>query len=160
MRILLILILLMPATLSNELFTLSIVGKRFVESSVKPLAKRELKCLVDNAFYEARGEGMVGMLLVTKVVSNRAKQSKESYCTTIYKRNQFSWTLMRDLRKIPDKNRKEIEYLVTMVHYGVIDHILPKHLSSALFYHADHVRPSWSKTYKKLGKWKNHVFYK
>jgi spore germination cell wall hydrolase CwlJ-like protein len=154
-----ILMLMMPITISNEIFTLSFVGKQIAKSHENPLSKRELKCLVDNAFHEARGEGMVGMVLVTKVVLNRSKKTKENYCSTIYKKNQFSWTLMKNLKKIPNTTRKEIEYLVLTVHHGLADHLVPTHLSNALFYHADYVRPSWSKVYKKLGVWGNHVFY-
>ena len=59
------------------------------------LPKSELKCLVDNAFYEARGEGMIGIFLVTQVVVNRSNKTNESYCKTIYKHRQFSWTTMK-----------------------------------------------------------------
>ncbi len=156
MRILLFFVLLIPLKISHDVLTLSSIKEKLSESRV---SKSELKCLVDNAFYEARGEGHVGMLLVTQVVLNRAKQSNETYCQTIYKKNQFSWTVMKRLRSIPIETRKEIEVLVLNVHYGLANHVIPSHLSHALFYHATYVRPSWFKTRKKLGYWGNHVFY-
>jgi spore germination cell wall hydrolase CwlJ-like protein len=156
MRFLLFFILLIPIKISHDVLTLSTITEKLKVSSIP---KSELKCLVDNAFYEARGEGHVGMLLVTQVVFNRAKQSNESYCQTIYKKNQFSWTVMKGLRKIPTETRKEIESLVLNVHYGLVEYVLPSHLSHALFYHANYVNPTWFKTRKKLGYWGNHVFY-
>lgn len=156
MRFLLFFILLIPMKLSHDVFTLSTLSQRLVTTN---LPKSELKCLVDNAYYEAGGEGHVGILLVTQVVLNRAKQSNESYCATIYKRNQFSWTVMKRLKRIPDKARKEIEFLMLAAHSDLIDHLVPAHLKHAMFYHANYVNPTWFKTRKKLGYWRNHVFY-
>ena len=162
MRFLLIFILLMPLKISHDSLILGLMNeksKMVARPSFTNLPKSELKCLIDNAFYEARGEGHVGMLLVTQVVLNRAKQSNENYCTVIYKKYQFSWTAMKRLKKIPAETNREIERLVTMVHYGLVDHLIPNHLKSALFYHATYVKPYWSKKFDKLGYWGNHVFY-
>jgi spore germination cell wall hydrolase CwlJ-like protein len=159
MRILLVLMLLIPASLTHDILITENMKKNLLVANLKPIPKHELKCLVDNAFYEARGEGEIGMLLVTKVVLNRARQNKESYCSTIYKRNQFSWTLMKNLKRIPNDTRKSLEYLVLNVHYDLVDHLVPEHLTNALFYHAGFVKPSWAKNQKKLGTWGNHIFY-
>ena len=45
-------------------------------------------CLAVNMFYEARGEGLHGMLLVGWVTLNRGG----SVCETVYAKKQFSWT--------------------------------------------------------------------
>ena len=123
------------------------------------LPKNELKCLVDNAFYEAHGEGMIGIFLVTQVVVNRSNKTNESYCKIIYKHKQFSWTTMKSLRLVPSNVRKELEYLVLMVHSGAAKALIPMHLIDSMFYHANYVKPKWFKTRKKLGVWKTHIFY-
>jgi spore germination cell wall hydrolase CwlJ-like protein len=152
MQILLFLILLVPSSLLNDS---SILINKFS----KNLNKVELKCLVDNAFYEAGNQGDIGMLLVTNVVFNRAKLTNESHCNTIYKKKQFSWTTSKKLVKIPYNIRIEIENLVLGFSGGALDHKIPKHLKHALFYHADYVDPKWFKTRKHLGIWGNHIFY-
>lgn len=135
------------------------VSQKEMQTLSKNLPKTELKCLVDNAFYEARGEGMVGIFLVTQVVINRSNKTKESYCKTIYKHKQFSWTVMKNLKLIPSSVVKELEYLVLLVHTGAAKSLIPLHLADSMFYHAAYVKPKWFKTRKKLGVWKNHIFY-
>lgn len=53
----------------------------------------EVKCLADNLYYEARGEGVAGMTAVALVASNRVSHSKypSTYCAVVYQPWQFSW---------------------------------------------------------------------
>ena len=143
MKILLYLCLLLPS---------------FVFASEQTLSTKQLKCLVDNAYYEAYGEGKVGVLLVTQVVFNRSSLNNETHCQTIYKKKQFSWTEMRNIKKVPLEARKELEKLIIAFHKGRLNY-LPSNLKNALFYHANYVKPDWFKTRTKIGVWKNHIFY-
>ena len=147
--------LLIPSFISTQFVdrTLQVVKARV------QLQKSELKCLVDNAYYEARGEGVVGMLLVTKVVINRAVASKTSYCSVVYKRKQFSWTENTYLRTISKKDRDAIEVLILDLVNGDLNHVIPKQLLNAVFYHNTSVQPYWTTSVKRLGSWNNHVFY-
>lgn len=143
MKILLYLVFLLPMSLF---------------ASEQALPNKQLTCLVDNAYYEAYSEGKIGVLLVTQVVLNRARTYDESYCQTIYKKGQFSWTATRKLKKIPLEKRKELEILITKFYKGKLNY-LPKNLKDAMFYHANYVNPPWFKTRVKIGVWKNHIFY-
>ena len=64
-----------------------------------------------------------------------------------------------NLRLIPSNVKKELEYLVLLVHSGAAKAAMPAHLLDSMFYHAKYVNPKWFKTRKKLGVWKTHIFY-
>jgi spore germination cell wall hydrolase CwlJ-like protein len=58
-----------------------------------PVAK-ELRCLAQNIYFEARGEANVGQLAVALVTMNRVKSKRypNSVCRVVWQRRQFSWT--------------------------------------------------------------------
>lgn len=61
---------------------------------VPEIDKKELKCLTDNVYHEARGEGTEGMLAVARVTVNRkdSKRYPKTVCKVVYQPHQFSWT--------------------------------------------------------------------
>ena len=128
-----------------------------VQKPNKPvIAAKQLKCLVRNAYYEAGNQGTVGRLLVTQVVINRAKANKESFCKTIYKPKQFSWTLFR-VKPIPksEYNRTENEILRLLKR----EISVPFAFRHATHYHEKSIRPYWAKAEIRIGKYKDHIFY-
>lgn len=151
------------------LFILSfvIVNKQYsnfiVASSIKSdrskttIGTKDLDCLVRNAYHEARGEGKLGMILVTNVVINRAKKAKTTYCSIVFKANQFSWTLNKN-KKVPKKHYRKIEKLVLALCSNEIN--VPSKFKEATHFHTTSVSPEWSQSFKKLGSFNNHVFYK
>lgn len=60
----------------------------------KQTEERELRCLAQNVYFEARGEPTVGQLAVAMVTMNRvhAKQYPDTVCKVVWQRRQFSWT--------------------------------------------------------------------
>ena len=123
---------------------------------LKHLSKKELECLVNNAYHEAYGEGSIGMLLVTQVVFNRVKKSSKSACQVIYANNQFSWTDKKH-KKISKQTFKELEYLVLSLYYN--SNKVPSKFRNAMYFHNTSVKPTWSRKFVKLGNHRNHVFY-
>lgn len=117
----------------------------------------ELECLVKNAFHEANTEGEIGILLVTHVVINRARTKNKTYCETVYKYKQFSWTLFKE-KQISDDNKIKIRNIILAYYYGFTK--VPVQFQDASYYHTKKIRPYWSKSYECLGSWKNHIFYK
>ncbi len=106
---------------------------------------KELKCLVDNIYHEARGESLRGQVAVAKVTLNRAKDS--SICTEVYKYKQFSWTFKKVEQVVPDYT----SYIAA--------HLALKSNFPATHYHAISVKPVWAKSLNKLITIENHVFY-
>lgn len=123
--------------------------------SILILPDRQLTCLAKNVYYEARGEDIVGKLLVTQVVYNRV--TNNDFCKVIYKSKQFSWTIKKQ-KSINKNDLLELRSLVIAFHNNFYE--LPDHLRQATHYHSIQVKPYWSKKLKYLGTWKSHRFYK
>ena len=133
-------LLMTPATLSFTLLPVSV------------LTSKELKCLTDNVYHEARGETFKGMILVARTTLNRAKHPKfpRKVCDVVYQPYQFSWTLNK--QKITDReswNRAANAVFAALTHQ-----------SPALYFHATYVQPTWAKHKQRLEKEGNHIFYK
>jgi spore germination cell wall hydrolase CwlJ-like protein len=116
----------------------------------------DLDCLIKNAYHEAFGEGPLGMAVVTQVVINRAQKTRESLCETVFKYKQFSWTLGRE-KTLSQDSYERTKSTVLAVYYGFME--IPSHLKNATHFHTLQVKPYWSKSLKRLGVLKNHVFY-
>ncbi len=56
--------------------------------------KKQLYCLSQNIYFEARGESTAGQLAVAMVTMNRvdSKRFPSSICKVVWQRKQFSWT--------------------------------------------------------------------
>lgn len=125
--------------------------------------KSEIDCLALNIYREAGIEKDAGKFAVALVTMNRVKA--RGFPTTVckvvsHKTNgtcQFSWKCMHSLPKIDwdiYTYSRNIAIQVFLNH-DIIDDIT----GGALFYHADYVRPRWSKleVTTKIGR---HIFYK
>jgi len=145
--------------------------KRIYYSSLSKDARRQVECLAQNIYYEARAESEEGQLAVALVTLNRVSSHlyPEDICHVVRekigKTCQFTWWCDTDLKNKAVKysyNIREKEVynemrkiaLFAYVNYDVIDDIT----EGALFYHANYVNPKWRKTRTaKIGK---HIFYK
>ena len=59
-----------------------------------PASKKELRCLTQNVYFEARGESADGQLAVALVTMHRVKSRRypNTICNVVWQRRQFSWT--------------------------------------------------------------------
>ena len=137
------------------LFTLNTVHVAAMPAFVS-ITKKQLTCLVDNAYHEAMAEGKLGRLLVTQVVLNRAKLKEESYCSIVYAYKQFSWTLAKR-KSIKPELRKKLEYEVLELLHNMVK--IPEDFKAATHFHTISVKPDWSKKIAYAGTHKNHRFY-
>lgn len=145
------------------------------EDDVNPLETQTLDSLVDaerlelsrTAAGEGRNQGLDGMRLIMQTIKNRAADKKWPGTIQEVTRQpkQFSaWN--KD-----DSNRPYMESLNLdsndsqfLQAYEIAEEDLPEHLikfKDADHYHTDKVSPSWSKSPKirKLGQYKDHIFY-
>ena len=121
-----------------------------VSPAYPKLRPAQMKCLVDNVYYEARGEPIKGQMLVARVTLNRAKEEfNGDICKAVYAPYQFSWT--KGYKKKPDK----VVYAnVAKAAYAALWYDKPVY-----YFHAKHIKPSWSKNKIVIAKVGNHVFY-
>ncbi len=133
------------------------------------VSKDELVCMALNDYWEARSETMAGRIAVAQVVMNRAMDSRfPSNICEVVKQNffqgalnkcQFSW-FCDDRADTPyeaDAWRTSLKIAAAMLQK---DSSIPDPTGGALWYHADHVRPSWTNDYETTTIIGSHVFYR
>jgi spore germination cell wall hydrolase CwlJ-like protein len=130
-----------------------------------PIPKNDLQCMAENIFYESATESYAGKLAVGHVVLNRVRSQgyPNTVCGVIYDGSQygacqFSW--------ICDQNRRSIDKSSKFWHesYKAAVTILSNKdtvdfTSGATSYHADYVKPDWSRTLQFVAKIDRHLFY-
>ena len=141
--------------------TIAQTDKSVLELDKKPILynTKDLKCLAQNIFFEAGTESMLGKIAVGQVTVNRVKIGHwgETVCEVVNSKNQFSWTNKDDLYMDRDsKNYKESFLAAKKV---LQERKRLRILRSALFYHADYVRPNWADKNQKVIKIEKHIFY-
>jgi spore germination cell wall hydrolase CwlJ-like protein len=141
--------------------TIAKSNKDFLELDRKPILynSRDLKCLAQNIFFEAGTESMLGKIAVGQVTVNRVKIGHwgETICEVVNAKNQFSWTNKDDLSI--DKTSKNYKESFLAAKKVLQERKRLRILRSALFYHADYVRPNWVDRNQKIGQIGTHVFY-
>jgi len=139
---------------------------------VPPEDRKQIQCLADNIFFEARGEEKQGQVAVAMVTMNRVKSGDypEDVCGVVQQKVaatcQFSWwcdiTLKtKALRRQHLADNRELYNKVYAValevyfNYGKMRDVT----KGAKFYHADYVSPGWKKSERtvKIGQ---HIFYR
>ena len=140
-------------------------SKGALDSLRMPKMYRELKCLSEALYFEARGEQIEGQIAVADVIINRKNSSRfpSTICGVVsegsHKRHacQFSYNCDGKLELIYDKKTyRRIVKLSSMILNGAFSDIT----NGATFFHASEVSPSWSKKFKKTRKIGRHIFYK
>ena len=140
-------------------------SKKALDSLRMPNMNRELKCLSEALYFEARGEQIEGQIAVADVIINRknSNQFPSTICGVVsegsHKRHacQFSYNCDGKLELIYDKKTyRRIVKLSSMILNGAFSDVT----NGAIFFHASEVSPSWSKKFKKTRKIGRHIFYK
>lgn len=120
-------------------------------------SEKDVQCLAQNIYFEARGEPIQGKIAVAQVTINRANhltQFDKTICGVVYAHKQFSWTEHNN--KIKDwKQWREAKYLAKSIISGQIK--LPKF--AALYFHNLTIQPRWVKKHRYLATIGNHIFY-
>ena len=141
--------------------TIAQTNKDMLELDRKPILynSRDLKCMAQNIFFEAGTESMLGKIAVGQVTVNRVKIGHwgETVCEVVNFKNQFSWTNRDDISI--DKDSRNYKDSVSAAKKVLQEHTRLRILRSALFYHADYVRPNWADKNQKIVKIEKHIFY-
>src|SRR4051812_43989919 len=62
-----------------------------VEKYTRPVNPKELRCMIQNIYFEARNQSIEGMWAVAEVVRNRMHLEDKTACQVIHEFKQFSW---------------------------------------------------------------------
>ncbi len=127
---------------------------------------REGRCLAEAVYFEARGETEEGQAAVAQVVLNRVKSGlyPASVCGVVYQNRhrymgcQFSFACEGRSLRVADQGSWAT---ATRVARSVIDgRTYLAEVGGATHYHADYVRPRWSRRLTRMDVIGRHVFYK
>jgi N-acetylmuramoyl-L-alanine amidase len=123
--------------------------------------ERQIEVLALNMYHEARGEGPDGMQMVGEVTLTRVEHEAfpNSICAVVYQRRQFSWTHMRKNHTPNDEElwNVALEMAENLIN-GEIDYF-DNGATHFLNPNAVKSMPRWARTFDKVGRVGNHVFY-
>lgn len=143
-------------------------GDDSARQAAAQIRARELRCLAENIYYEARGEPLDGQYAVAEVTLNRVRSPRyaDTICEVVYdtrwdpirrrRVGHFSWTELED-RDEPWGPAWEQATAVAMAVYN--ESHMPL-VPNALHYHAVGVHPYWARSMHSVAKIGNHVFYR
>ena len=128
---------------------------------VEPLDSKSLKCLIENIYYEARGEKVEGWAAVATVTLNRvtSKSWPNTVCEVVYQPYQFSWTIGVNRKHLkitePHKYTQIANYVLQINADGFVE----SPVKYADHYHTQKVQPSWNKNMQRENVVQNHIFF-
>jgi len=129
---------------------------------------RDLQCLTQNIYHEARGEPDAGKVAVAWVTMNRVRSQRypNTICEVVFEKRwdvirhryvgAFSWTELELKKTVQAKDWQKAWDTAETVYHGR----QPLELEGVLFYHATHIKPSWARTMTPVKKIGHHIFYK
>lgn len=133
---------------------------------VGPNVQKDINCLAENVYYEARGESEAGKKAVAEVTTNRvtAPGFPTTVCGVVHEKAghscQFSWVCQRHRQPI-DKNDQtwveSKEVAIDVLLFNDKPGIMKQ--KTALYYHADYVKPGWARHMKFIKRIGGHLFY-
>lgn len=126
---------------------------------------REQRCLAEAVYFEARSEPEEGQAAVAQVVLNRVKSGlyPTNVCGVVYQNRhrymgcQFSFACEgKSLRITDDTSWQSASRIAKAVIEG---RTYLSDVGGATHYHADYVKPGWSRRLKKMDVIGRHIFY-
>ena len=135
---------------------------------VRDSGRAELNCLALNVYYESRGEPIEGQYAVAEVTMNRVADLRypNTICEAVYQQKwdylrkryvgAFSWTELDDNATPHGDAWARAVNVAELTFSGRRDNVL----DGAVHYHADYIRPSWSRGKKPVARIGQHLFYK
>jgi spore germination cell wall hydrolase CwlJ-like protein len=120
---------------------------------------REMECLANAVYFEARSEPIEGQLAVAEVVLNRASSGRypTDLCAVITQKAQFSF-IRRG--RFPSADRGSEAWKKAVAIASIARQKLAGNLpSSVLWYHATYVSPKWGKRLTRQTQIGLHIFY-
>lgn len=122
---------------------------------------KQIHCLAENIYFEARGESRLGRMAVAWVTLNRVNDPNfpNTICEVVWEDGQFSWTHDGKSDKPSDPTAWMDAQITAWLVYNTQDQQFDP-TDGATMFHANYVKPKWRKEYEQTSRIDNHVFYK
>jgi spore germination cell wall hydrolase CwlJ-like protein len=140
--------------------------RSYLESVSAPKQSKQLRCLAEALYFEARGETVKGQFAVAEVILNRVDHRRypDSICEVINQGTgrkfacQFTYTCDGRAETIHEpKAYTRVSKVAHLLMSGKVSRSLTK---GATHYHTTAVKPKWSRSFPKTAKIGSHIFYK
>ena len=127
-------------------------------SQVQKLSNKQIECLIKNAYFESRNQGVKGMQAVTWVVLNRTKHPAypSTPCSVIAQPKQFSWYGNKPIQVKEKDAYTQAERVVE----GVLSGKLKDNTNSSTHFHSARIKPKWASRLSYTTTIGSHCFYK
>lgn len=119
---------------------------------------KDISCLADAIYHEARGEPQEGQIAVGYTVINRMQSGDypSTACGVVYQPRQYD-----GMRKQPFPKKDRMDYvkirkLATLIYVGMLE----DPTKGAIYFHEVSVKPRWSKKVRVACILGSHIFYK
>jgi hypothetical protein len=126
-------------------------------------ASRDLQCLTEAVYWEARGEGAAGMAAVAQVVLNRVRHPAfpKTVCGVVYQGVaegdcQFSFACEAHSSPSEDDSWRRARQIASRALSG---HVMSA-VGQATNFHAVSVTPGWMTSLQKVAQIGSHIFYR
>ena len=120
------------------------------------ISQRDLQCLAEALYFEARGEGAQGQRAVAEVILNRVDHPRfpKTVCGVVNQRGQFTYNKNARIREKGSFARVQQVALAALS--GA-----PRTLTDgATYFHTGRVSPSWTRRFERTTRIGSHVFYR
>jgi len=120
----------------------------------------QMRCLAGAIYFESRGEPLYGQLAVAETVINRSDDARwpASYCGVVLQRAQFSFVRNGRMPRVNTNSAAwtRAKAIARIAHNDMWESAA----KDAVYFHADYVRPRWSRSKTRLTQIDTHIFYR
>ena len=131
--------------------------------------KKQIECLAENIYFEAKSEPREGQVAVAMVTMNRlnAGEFGNSVCGVVQQKTkstyQFSWWCDKKLQSQAVNNKYDEQLYIRVREVATLVYVnydnMKDNTQGSLYYHADYVNPRW-KNLEHTVTIGRHIFYK
>ena len=130
-----------------------------------PKSDKQMSCLAEALYFEARGEPIKGQLAVGEVILNRVEDRRypSSICKVVNQGTgrrfacQFTYTCDGKLETVHERKPYEMALKIAKILMTTHDGKLTR---GSTHYHSNYVNPKWSKKFERVAKFGRHIFYR
>ncbi len=130
-----------------------------------PKSDKQMSCLAEALYFEARGEPIEGQLAVGEVILNRVEDTRypSSICKVVNQGTgrrfacQFTYTCDGKLETVHERKPYEMALKIAKILMTTHDRKLTR---GSTHYHSNYVNPKWSKNFERVAKFGRHIFYR
>jgi spore germination cell wall hydrolase CwlJ-like protein len=157
----------------TTLFILSFILSVFYTYTISAQTSldKNVDCLAEAIYFEARSENFMAQLAVGNVIYNRVKSSKfpNTFCGVVHQAKKWKGKLIRNRCQFSyycdgkSEKYKELDALLEVMDTSelILQGVMLEQTIGATHYHTWKVSPHWSRspTFIKLGRVGSHIFY-